>query len=356
LCPQETITQDLEVFRAVVEHSADGVMVGAPDGRVFYANPAACGIFGLTEEEMRSRGRQGLIDSADPLWQAALDERRRLGRVRSVLPLTRANGRAAWVDLSSVIITGQDGQPQSVIVLRDVTERVQLNRRLLAHNDVTEALLAGADTAQVLAIIAEHARVIFEASDAAVVTIDQPDDAVVVTTAVGPSISRVLGRAYQAGTKGSQVIATRQSRLYDDFCIQSPTEDGRQLGLGPAMLVPILSAQEVFGILFVGAQRSRPPYTAEDLAVAETYAKRAGVALALGLARAELERHQRELVDQLQHALASRVIIEQAKGMISAVRGVTTEEAFARLRRHARDHNADIHTVAADVVARRRLV
>jgi PAS domain S-box-containing protein len=350
------MTQDLEVFRAVVAHSADGVMVGTPDGGVLYANGAACAIFGLTEDEIRTRGRQGLIDSADPLWQAALDERRRRGRVRSVLPLTRANGRAAWVDLSSVIFTGQDGQPQSVIVLRDVTERVQLNRRLLAHNDVTEALLAGAETAQVLSIIAEHARVIFEASDAAVLTIGQPGDDVVVTAAVGPAISRLLGRTYQAGTKGSQVIATRQSRLYEDFCTASPTEDGRQLGLGPAMLVPILSSQDVFGILFVGAQPSRPPYTGDDLAIAETYAKRAGVALALGQARVELERHQRELVDQLQQALESRVIIEQAKGVISAVRGVSTEEAFARLRRHARDHNADIHAVAADVVARRRLV
>jgi PAS domain S-box-containing protein len=59
----------------------------------------------------------------------------------------------------------------------------------------------------------------------------------------------------------------------------------------------------------------------------------------------------RELADQLQTALQSRVVIEQAKGVLADRLGVDPEEAFTWLRRYARDHNRRLHDVAHDVVA-----
>jgi AmiR/NasT family two-component response regulator len=54
--------------------------------------------------------------------------------------------------------------------------------------------------------------------------------------------------------------------------------------------------------------------------------------------------------EQLQHALDSRVLIEQAKGMIAAREGISIDQAFARLRQHARRHNAILHDVARAVI------
>ena len=62
---------------------------------------------------------------------------------------------------------------------------------------------------------------------------------------------------------------------------------------------------------------------------------------------------QRVSARQLQAALDSRVVIEQAKGMVAAQRGVSVQESFEILRRHARDRNATLRTVAEAVVARR---
>lgn len=59
----------------------------------------------------------------------------------------------------------------------------------------------------------------------------------------------------------------------------------------------------------------------------------------------------REESDQLRGALTSRVVIEQAKGMIAAHHGIGVDQAFQRLRKHARDHNARIHEIAAQVVS-----
>ncbi|GAA2240310.1 transcriptional regulator [Streptomyces ruber] len=58
----------------------------------------------------------------------------------------------------------------------------------------------------------------------------------------------------------------------------------------------------------------------------------------------------RVLVGQLEHALNSRVLIEQAKGMLAARLAVEPQEAFALLRRHARSHNRVLRDVAREVI------
>ena len=57
------------------------------------------------------------------------------------------------------------------------------------------------------------------------------------------------------------------------------------------------------------------------------------------------------LTNQLSIALNSRIIIEQAKGMISQAAGCDMDEAFARLRAHARDCNERLTEVAAQLIA-----
>lgn len=58
------------------------------------------------------------------------------------------------------------------------------------------------------------------------------------------------------------------------------------------------------------------------------------------------------VAEQLQQALESRVVIEQAKGVLSAAERIGVDEAFSILRGHARRHNLSLRTVAAGVTAR----
>lgn len=59
---------------------------------------------------------------------------------------------------------------------------------------------------------------------------------------------------------------------------------------------------------------------------------------------------------QLQHALTSRILLEQAKGVLAHIGGLTMEEAFTALRQYARDHGAELSDVAAQVVTANSLV
>ena len=61
-------------------------------------------------------------------------------------------------------------------------------------------------------------------------------------------------------------------------------------------------------------------------------------------------RRRETVAEQLQAALNSRVVIEQAKGVLAERDQVGMEGAFAALRKHARDHNLKLADVALAVV------
>jgi AmiR/NasT family two-component response regulator len=72
----------------------------------------------------------------------------------------------------------------------------------------------------------------------------------------------------------------------------------------------------------------------------------------IGLLQERAIHHNDQLVAQLEGALASRVVIEQAKGVLAEQGGMDMDAAFQVLRAHARDSNRRLADVAHDVVDR----
>ena len=64
----------------------------------------------------------------------------------------------------------------------------------------------------------------------------------------------------------------------------------------------------------------------------------------------ELVRELLERNRQLQHALDSRIVIEQAKGVLAERLGMTPDEAFELIRRAARRERITIRELAREVV------
>jgi transcriptional regulator with GAF, ATPase, and Fis domain len=71
----------------------------------------------------------------------------------------------------------------------------------------------------------------------------------------------------------------------------------------------------------------------------------------IGLLQERTIRRSEVLTEQLQGALNSRIIIEQAKGAIAQAHGVSVDEAFTYLRSYARRTNRRLSEVANTVVA-----
>ena len=341
-----------EIYQAAVEHSLDGVFITVPDGRILYANPSACAMLGATSEEIIRRGRQGFTPVGDPRWERALDERARTGRTKLVAPMIRRDGSRFLAELTSSMFTEADGELRTIVIVRDVTASVRLEQRTAALHGITVALLGAQDTASVLKMIAQHARNLLEASDAAIFTPLEKPGYVMIAVVDGPGMSELEGRTYPPGSLAARVMANRQGLLVDNLTSAAATEDGRSLGLGPGIVVPIVAGDGVFGDLMVGAPPGSRPYGSGDLDDLKMFAETAGVALAMGEARSQLEEYHRRTSQQLQEALDSRVVIEQAKGFIAASRGISPENAFELLRKYARHHGAKLHDVAARVIDR----
>lgn len=75
--------------------------------------------------------------------------------------------------------------------------------------------------------------------------------------------------------------------------------------------------------------------------------------LAQPIGSATTARDKAELAAQLQSALDSRVLIEQAKGELMERHGLDDDAAFTRLRRQARASSRKVVEVACETIADR---
>lgn len=95
--------------------------------------------------------------------------------------------------------------------------------------------------------------------------------------------------------------------------------------------------------LFRSAKGDLNPADAE---IAQAFADIATIAILQHQAAVEAQM----VNGQLTHALNTRVVIEQAKGMVGERLGLDMERAFAALRQHARNHNLRLADVAIAVI------
>src|SRR6059058_2986375 len=136
---------------AVFEYSLDGVIIGIPDGRILAANPAAQAILGADEAEIHRLGRQGISLASDGRWAQLLQQRRMTGSVHGTAWMVRAYRTPFLAEMTSSIYRDAGREERSVVIFRDVTNRVRLEQCFRAGAEITRALLAGEPHADVLA-------------------------------------------------------------------------------------------------------------------------------------------------------------------------------------------------------------
>ena len=133
-----------------------------------------------------------------------------------------------------------------------------------------------------------------------------------------------------------------EQERWPEFC-----EAARAVGFRSVHALPMHLKGNVLGTLGlfgeeVGALED------DDLALAQALVHVASVAIIN-----ERAANDRETINaQLQHALTSRIVVEQAKGVIAHGGNLEMDAAFAVLRRYARDHSRKLSDVAGEIVRR----
>jgi len=149
--------------------------------------------------------------------------------------------------------------------------------------------------------------------------------------------------AFRSGETTEQAILIEGSGQWPSFAAAA-----LEVGFQSAVAIPLRWREVTLGALNL---LSATPGRLDDDTIA------LGQALAdaatIGIIHQRVLARQEVIVEQLQVALNSRIVIEQAKGFLAERLAVDVEAAFALLRHYAREHNRKLTEVATDVLENR---
>ena len=142
----------------------------------------------------------------------------------------------------------------------------------------------------------------------------------------------------------------RRENRVDDLVVDDGrwpefAKECRDDGMRSLLALPLVSGEECVGAinLYGWAPNAFDAFDASLVRVAASRCADAVVAVST------LDGVQR-LAGQLEQAMASRAVIEQAKGVIMAMRGVPEHEAFEVLRKSSQDRNVKVRELAHQIV------
>jgi GAF domain-containing protein len=137
------------------------------------------------------------------------------------------------------------------------------------------------------------------------------------------------------------------SRLTDDAHTRWPhfAPHAREGGFESVSALPMRLRTEVIGALNLFSSTPGPLST-EDREVAQALADIATI----GILQERALNDAHVVTSQLEGALESRVVIEQAKGIVAERNGVPIDEAFELVRGYARNHNSMLRQTAQQII------
>jgi GAF domain-containing protein len=228
------------------------------------------------------------------------------------------------------------------------TRELVLARTLV---DLADTLVADFDIVELMQHLVDESVALFGASQAGLLLSDQRGGTrVVATTSENMRVLELFqvqsgsGPCLDCLHTGKRVLVPDLGAVADRW--PHFVEVAAEQGFRSVHALPLRLRSEVIGTLGL-FHTVIGPLDDEDIRAAQALADIAtiGILQQRTIARGEV------LAEQLQTALNSRVVIEQAKGVLAATAGIDVETAYARLRGFCRPRNLGLTATAAAVAA-----
>lgn len=138
----------------------------------------------------------------------------------------------------------------------------------------------------------------------------------------------------------NRVDSTRTETRWRPFCAAAAEH-----GVASILSLPLVVRDESIGALNLYSRQTHG-FGDADEPVGALFADQAAFALA------NAQTHERAVVlaQNLAHALESRAVIDQAKGILMAANAMTADEAFDELRRRSQHENRKLRDLAQQIV------
>jgi GAF domain-containing protein len=164
--------------------------------------------------------------------------------------------------------------------------------------------------------------------------------------------ARVVELAQLQGTEGPCMDAYRTGAPVQQTDLSGPEQPwpsfagaARTSGFAAVHALPMRLRDETLGAISLFSD-TPGPLDEDTIALGQALADAATIGI---LHQRAVARHE-VVAEQLQAALNSRTVIEQAKGFLAERLAVNVDAAFGLLRGYARDHNRKLTAVATDIV------
>jgi GAF domain-containing protein len=156
----------------------------------------------------------------------------------------------------------------------------------------------------------------------------------------------------QFGSGQGPVVETlrhNEPRRIDDMAAESRwpafCRAAAEAGFGSCLALPLRTDRQPAGaVVLYGDEPGAFGGAAHDVAL--LFAAQGGTAVH----NASLYGACRRMVDNLHAGLESRAVIEQAKGMLHAELGISTDRAFRLMNRYSQNTNQRVRKIAADLI------
>ncbi|MFJ4809483.1 sensor histidine kinase [Streptomyces longwoodensis] len=236
-------------------------------------------------------------------------------------------------------------------------EEARLRERWLRANaEITHNLMSGCDQTAVLRLIAERARDIAGAALAVVAMPMEDTGSLTVELAIGAEAERhqglvlpvdgsLIGEAFS-----SAAPVTSGDVSQDDRVSAGPR---RFVGLGPAVAVPIGTAEGVRGVVLLVREAGRTAFSSKEIEPLQGFAAQAAVAMELAEHRRDAEEiavlKDRDRIARDLHDLAIQRLFATGMTLQSAGRFIEHPEAAERVGRAVDDLDETIKIIRSTI-------
>ncbi|MCI4657239.1 GAF and ANTAR domain-containing protein [Cryobacterium zhongshanensis] len=215
---------------------------------------------------------------------------------------------------------------------------------------LADTLVADYDVVDLLQTLVERCADVFDIAAAGILLADADGELeVIASTSEASRLVEVMQLSARAGpcvesfTSGSVVSLPDVEDSPPEW--QRFRDSAREQGFAAVFAIPLRLRETTIGALNLlssvpGALPTQDVRAAQALADVAT----------IGILQERTLRESMSVREQLTNALTSRVVIEQAKGVLAHSRGISMEEAFTLLRTYARTNRLLLSRVAQGLV------
>ncbi|MHB1445635.1 MAG: PAS domain S-box protein [Acidimicrobiales bacterium] len=282
----------------LLDASPDAVIVVDMDGIIQSCTRAAQALFGYRPEELVGQRIEVLVP--ERLRGVHVSHRTKYASAVLSRPMglglslygQRRDGSTFPVDIGLAPVHFASTECVAAFV-RDGSERHRSEALLRNVNEISQELLAGKPIPAILALTARRARYLAGGAVAWAVVPAGPGR-LAVAAADGRGSADLIGATMDASTSlsGRAMIRAEPITIENLTADADVLAEARCLGLGPGLFLPLSDEQGGVGVLVVARDQGAEGFTSLDQVTAQLFASAAGVVLALGQTRAELEELQ----------------------------------------------------------------